>query len=116
MGRYELLEEGTKYLYSKCSSSPTDYRLLYLAGQRPLVRHGTVSYDVSLNGLCQRSPEQHVAPSVQERSRHHASGGSNPRRERHAPVSPSYLRKLALFKPEAVSAHCRVEPGPTAGQ
>jgi len=88
MGRYELLEEGTKYSYSGCSLSPTD-RLLYLAGQRPLVCRGTVSYDVSLNCLCQRSPEQHVAPSVQERSRHHASGGSNPRRERQAPVSPS---------------------------
>jgi hypothetical protein len=89
MGRYELLEGGTKYSYSGCSSCPTDYRLLFLAGQRPLVRRDTVSCDVSLYCLCQRSPEQHVAPSVQERPRHHASGGSNSRRDRQAPVSPS---------------------------
>jgi hypothetical protein len=106
MGGYDLLEEGTKYSHSGSSLSPTDYRLFHLAGQRPLVCHGTVPYDVSLDCLCQRSPGQHVAPSVQERSRHHASDGSNPRRERQAPVSPSKLRKLALFKPEAVSANC----------
>ena len=37
---------------------------------------------------CQRSPERHSAPSVQEQSRFHVSDGSNPRRERLAPVSP----------------------------
>jgi hypothetical protein len=53
----------------------------------------------------QRSPEQHIAPSVQEQSRH-VAGGFNPRREPQAPVSPVVFRKTALSKLEAVLARC----------
>lgn len=89
-GRYDVPDGGTKQCTFECLLHFADLTVFVLQAHAPSYAISSFSVDFhSIMLPCQRSPERHTFPSIQEQPRH---GGPNSRRERLAPVSLSYIK------------------------